>query len=184
MTLPIAIVYHSAYGHTAKVAQAVAEGARAGAHVDVMDVAAMTEADWQTLDRARAIIFGSPTYMGGVSAPFKAFMDATSKRWFAQEWKDKIAAGFTNAGTMGGDNLNALYQMAMFAMQHSMLWVGTGIMPARTEGGLHINRTGAFAGLMTQAGNESPDITPPADDIETARLFGARVAEIAVRFIY
>lgn len=183
MTLSIAIPYHSGFGHTAKVAEAVAEGARSvvGVEVVLLPVEALTEAEWHALDQADAIILGSPTYMGSVSAPFKAFMDSTSKRWMNQLWKDKIAAGFTNSGTIGGDNLNALYQLMVFAMQHSMVWVGNGQMPHTSDVG-EINRLGAFMGLMTQAGNGTPEVTPPREDIETAKLFGVRVAETTLSF--
>ena len=57
------------------------------------------------LDAADAIIFGAPTYTSSISGPFKVFMDATSKKWFAHAWKDKIAAGFTNSGSHSGDKL-------------------------------------------------------------------------------
>lgn len=182
MNTSIAIIYHSGYGHTERVAQAVAEGARgAGATITLIHTDALDEQGWAQLDAADAIIFGAPTYMAGVSAPFKLFMDATSKRWTAQAWKDKLAAGFTNAGMAGGDNLNALYQIIMFALQHSMIWVGAGIMPLR-QGDMHINRLGAFAGLITQSADKSPEVTPPADDLLTARMFGERVAAATARF--
>lgn len=173
----LVILHHSVYGHTAKVAEAVA----AGAGGEMLDITALDDAAWARLDAADGIIFGSPTYMGGVTAPFKAFIDATSKRWSRQAWRDKIAAGFVNAGSHGGDNLNALYQLMVFAMQHSMVWVGSGIMPVR-EGEAYINRTGGFVGLFTQAGNASPEVTPPPEDLETARRFGARVAVATARW--
>ena len=131
-----------------------------------------------------AIIFGSPTYMGSVSAPFKSFMDASAKLWFNQQWKNKVAAGFTNSHSMSGDKLNTLVQMSIFAMQHSMIWVGLGEMnqspdgkPAHFEA---INRIGSFLGAMAQSENESPDITPPIGDLKTAELLGKRVAELKI----
>ena len=100
----IVIVYHSGYGHTKKVAEAVLAGAHeAGADAKLMPVGELDDAAWAELDAADAIIFGAPTYMGGPSADFKKFADASSKPWFAQKWKDKIAAGFTNSATMNGD---------------------------------------------------------------------------------
>ena len=90
----IAIVFHSGYGHTQRMAQAVAEGA-AGELITIDAEGNLTEAQWATLAAADAIIFGSPTYMGSVSWQFKKFADASSKPWFTQVWKDKIAAGFT-----------------------------------------------------------------------------------------
>jgi NAD(P)H dehydrogenase (quinone) len=176
----IVVIYHSGYGHTAKVAEAVSMGASEvhGAQVTLLNLDTLDDAGWSVLDEADAIIFGAPTYMGGVSASFKTFMDATSKRWLKQAWKDKVAAGFTNASTLGGDNLSSLYQLMVFAMQHSMIWVGTGVMKRGD-----INRAGAMVGLMTQSENDSPEVTPPKEDLETARLFGVRVAEATTRTI-
>ena len=58
---------------------------------------------WETLAAADAIVFGSPTYMGNVSWQFKSFADASSKPWYGQAWKDKLAAGFTNSASINGD---------------------------------------------------------------------------------
>ena len=100
--MSIIIVYHSGYGYTEKQAQAVAEGSN-GVLVKINEEGELSEKDWSLLDNATAIIFGSPTYMGMVSWQFKKFADASSKRWFNMDWKDKIAAGFTNSGSMNGD---------------------------------------------------------------------------------
>ena len=100
----IAVVFHSGYGHTLRMAQAVAEGA--GAELIAVDAEGnLPEGGWETLNAADAIIMGSPTYMGSVSWQFKKFADASSKQWFGQAWKDKVFAGFTNSATMNGDKL-------------------------------------------------------------------------------
>ena len=82
MSLPekhLSIVYHSPYGHTAKVASAIAAGAEVmGVKVHLMNI---EHIDWDALDASHGIIFGSPTYMGSMTADFKKFMDSTSKRW-------------------------------------------------------------------------------------------------------
>ena len=114
----IAVVYHSGYGHTAKVAKAVAEGA----HADLIAIDAegnISDADWTKLDAAHAIVFGSPTYMGSASWQFKKFADTSSKKWFSGAWKNKIAAGFTNSGSASGDKLSTLQWFITLAMQHS-----------------------------------------------------------------
>ena len=188
MSKNISIVYHSSYGHTEKVANAVAEGAKnSGANVNVINVNSVSDKDWETLDASDAIIFGAPTYMGGVSAQFKGFIDAASKKWFEQKWKNKIAAGFTNSGSYSGDKLAALQQLMINAMQHGMIWVGQGEMPPQGKGAdgaksTDINRLGSFSGLMTQANNDNPEITPPVGDIETAKMFGKRIADITKKF--
>ena len=92
----VAIVYHSGYGHTQALAEAVAKGAEsvAGTKVSLIPVAE-AQAREAELDAADALVFGSPTYMGGVSADFAKFKDWTSKRWMEGAWRNKLAAGFT-----------------------------------------------------------------------------------------
>ena len=106
----VAVVFHSGYGHTAKQAQAVANGAGASL-ITINEEGVVSDADWATLMAADAIIMGSPTYMGSVSWQFKKFADASSKQWFSQQWKNKIAAGFTNSATMNGDKLSTLHYL-------------------------------------------------------------------------
>lgn len=188
MSKILSVVYHSGYGHTAKVAEAIAAGAKMdGITINLLKADALTEADWATLDASHAIIMGAPTYMGGVSAQFKTFIDATSKRWFTQAWKDKVAAGFTNSGSYSGDKLASLQQLFHLAMQHGMVWVGQAEMGPSLSGSEipsldTINRIASSSGLMTQSNHKAgPDIAPPAGDLETARRFGKRVAEITKR---
>lgn len=104
---------------------------------------------WEYLAVADTIIFGSPTYMGSVSWQFKKFADASSKQWFDQKWRDKLAAGFTNSSGMNGDKLSTLHYMFTLSMQHSMIWVGPGIMPASSKAAQRndINYIDSFIGL-------------------------------------
>jgi multimeric flavodoxin WrbA len=182
----IAVVYHSGYGHTAEVAKAVARGAAGIAGIDARLVSvADIDKHWQDLDAADAIIFGAPTYMGGVSAPFKAFMDASSKVWMTQGWKDKIAAGFTHSGSQGGDKFNTVTQLFTFAMQHGMIWTGLGLMPGNnsSKGSVNdLNRLGSATGSMTQSNVDQGAEAIPASDIKTAEHLGRRVALITLQF--
>jgi len=191
MPTSIAVVYHSGYGHTEVIAEAVAEGARS---VEGVTVSVITAGEIETpdsagltqLDSADAMIFGAPTYMGSASAVFKTFMEATSTRWMEQKWADKLAAGFTNSGSMNGDKQNTLIEFFTFSMQHGMAWVGLGQMPGNNHSGgseSDTNRLGASIGCMSQANvDQSGDVAPPEADRETARLFGARVARAALRW--
>ena len=179
----IVVVFHSGYGHTQRMAQAVAEGAQA--QLLAIDADGNLPPDgWERLKAADAIIFGSPTYMGSVSWQFKKFADASSKQWFRQEWKDKIAAGFTNSSGMSGDKLATLTAMFTLAMQHSMIWVSQGLMPSNTRAARRddVNYLVSYSGAMAQspADGGTSDMSP--GDLETARLFGQRVAQIASRF--
>ncbi len=179
----IAVVFHSGYGHTVKQAEAVAQGANA--ELIAIDAEGnITEAQWTILNEADAIIFGSPTYMGTVSWQFKKFADASSKPWFSQQWKDKVFGGFTNSATMNGDKHSTLHYFFTLAMQHSGVWVGTGLMPANTKAALRsdVNYVGSFAGAMMQTPSDASPDEVNIGDLETARLYGARVAEIAGKF--
>ena len=184
----ISIVYHSGYGHTANQAKAILDGIKTIDGVDaslipIDEHGDINETEWQMLDASDAIIFGSPTYMGMASWQFKKFADATSKRWFNQDWKDKIAAGFTNSASMNGDKHSTLHYLITLAMQHSMIWVGTGMLPANTKsaGRDDINFLGSFAGLMAQSPSDAgADEAPTSGDIETAKLFGERVAQASL----
>jgi multimeric flavodoxin WrbA len=180
----IAVVYHSGYGHTKKQAEAVAAGAARvpGAKVALIPVEE-AEARAAELDAADAIIFGAPTYMGGVSAQFKTFTDWTSKVWFTAGWKDKLAAGFTNSSSPNGDKQNSLQQIATLAAQHQMLWVSLGLPPGNnssTGSNDNLNRLGASLGAMAQSNaDEGPEKGPIASDLRTAEHLGRRVAEFA-----
>jgi NAD(P)H dehydrogenase (quinone) len=179
----IIVVYHSGYGHTGKLAHSVAAGA--GAALIAIDAEGnLSEADWSRLDNADAIIMGSPTYMGSVSWQFKKFADASSRVWFTQKWKNKIAAGFTNSASINGDKLSTLHYLFTLSMQHSMVWVGTGMMPANTKEAQRndVNHLGSYAGAIASTpSNASVDEMLPGD-LETGRLFGQRVAETARQF--
>ena len=185
----IAILFHSGYGHTRKQAEAVQAGAAAapGAVVEPIAIDAdgvISEADWATLAAADAIIFGSPTYMGGVSWQCKKIADASSKPWFGQVWKDKIAGGFTNSATMNGDKGATIQYMITLAMQHGMIWIGTGMLPSNKKAADRndVNFIGGSSGALAQSPSDSsPDEGPLPGDLETARLFGTRVAAYAVK---
>ena len=179
----IVVVFHSGYGHTQKQAEAVAQGA--GAEIVAIDAEGhLTEAQWAALTAADAIIMGSPTYMGSVSWQFKKFADASSKPWFTQQWKDKIFAGFTNSATMNGDKLSTLHYLFTLAMQHSGIWVGTGMMPSNSKAAQRndVNYVGSFSGAMMQTPSDASVDEVAAGDLETARQFGERVAKVARQF--
>jgi aryl-alcohol dehydrogenase-like predicted oxidoreductase len=72
---------------------------------------------WATLEASDAIIFGSPTYNGSLSAKLKQFFeDSTKAAWRELKWGDKIAAGFTNSGAQNGDKLSPLATPAQIAL--------------------------------------------------------------------
>lgn len=186
----VAIVYHSGYGHTAVVAQEIAAGvSKAGATPVLLKIEGLTQDFGGLVDQASqadAIIFGAPTYMGDVSAPLKAFFEATSKVWGALGWKDKVAGGFTNSLTFAGGKEHALNTIISLAMQHGMIWVGTGLPPGNANGNTTaapeaLNRLNYPAGVAAQSDNAGTDVTPPEGDKATARVYGERIAGIAAK---
>ena len=179
----VAVVFHSGYGHTLRMAQVVAQGA--GAELVTIDAEGnLPQAGWETLNAADAIIMGSPTYMGSVSWQFKKFADASSKPWYRQAWKDKVFAGFTNSSTMNGDKLSTLHYLFTLAMQHGGVWVGTASMPSNSKAAVRndINYVGSFSGAMAQSPSDASPAEMVQGDLDTAKLFGKRVADTAAKF--
>lgn len=179
----IVILYHSESGHTKKLALAIAQGAKQNnTTVNVFDVANLLDLDWTTIDAADGIIFGSPTFMGCVSAPFKKFMDETGNFWTDQKWSDKLAAGFTIGSALSGDKLNTLIQLNIFACQHGMIWVGQNQLGSLyTNDNQRINESGSWLGLMGTSSRDKSELVHDGD-IKTAVFFGERMAKITSIF--
>jgi NAD(P)H dehydrogenase (quinone) len=179
----VVVVYHSGYGHTQRLAQAVAEGA--SARLLAIDAEGnLPEGGWEALGAADAIVFGSPTYMGGPSWQFKKFADASSKPWFKQAWKDKMFAGFTNSASMEGDKSSTIAYFITLAMQHGGVWVGNGMLPANTKAAKRddVNWLGTYSGAVSQSPSDSSPAEMASGDLETGRQFGKRVADAAARW--
>jgi multimeric flavodoxin WrbA len=179
----IVIVHHSGYGHTRKVAEAVAEGSR-GTLLAIDAEGNLPAGGWEQLAAAHAIVFGTPTYMGGPSWQFKKFADASSKVWFTLGWKDKLAAGFTNSATLNGDKFSTLSYLFTLSQQHGMFWVGMGMQApnAKKHGRDDINHLGGYAGLITATPSDASIDEMVPGDLATARAFGQRVAQASTRF--
>ena len=187
----IAIAYHSGYGHTRRQAEAVKAGVEEVDGIKALLVNVEdAERHWLDFQAADAIVFGTPTYVGAASAAFKTFQEATSRAVMAKGylWKDKIAAGFTNSGTMSGDKLATLVQLALFAAQHGMHWVGLDLPPGNcsAKGSEDdLNRLGFWLGAGAQSNTDaSPDIAPPESDLATARHLGHRVATTTLLLVH
>lgn len=182
-TIKTAVVYHSGFGHTKRLAEIVAEGASAS--LIAIDAEGNIQQDeWEALNEADAIIFGSPTYMGGPSWQFKKFADASSKPWFEEKWKDKVFGGFTNSASINGDKLNTLQYFVLLAGQHGGVWVSLAMKPANVKASKRddLNRMGSYIAPMAQCDADAAPDEMSEGDLETARLYGVRVAEIATGF--
>ena len=184
----VSIIYFSGTGHTTKLAEAVTKGAAsvAGTTTHLISISGddikkgryENDAVLAQLDASDAIIFGSPTYMGGPAAQFKAFADATGGRWYGSAWRDKVSGGFTVSSGPSGDKLSTLHYFFTLAMQHGMIWVGFPENPMNDKG---INRLSSYSGVMAQAGQEPTDVAPNAADKLTGELLGIRIATLAAK---
>jgi len=180
----IAIVYHSNYGHTEQAARILAAALESPyLAVHLIHVSKASE-NWNLIHTADTIVFGCPTYFGNVSSGFKAFMETTGSFWYKQVWKNKWAAGFTVSSTTGGDKLNTLQSLALFAAQHSMHWISLGVLPRylndeQTDGQ---NRLAAYLGLMIQSDNSQQRVGAfhPGDQL-TIELFAQRLKEVTLQ---
>ncbi len=188
----IAIVFHTGVGNTGRLAEAIARGIESVEGVEPallpIPVESIREGRFQNdeffeeIDRCDGVVFGSPTYMGMVSGPFKSFADATSDRWVDHRWQDKIAGGFTTAGYPSGDKVMTLLYLVTLAAQLRMVWVGPAEPSSTLTGdGRGIDRWGTFLGLGAM-GQERQEGFPDEGDTLTAELYGARLAEATKRW--
>jgi len=138
---------------------------------DIVDGRYINAKVFKELKDCDAIIFASPTYMGGPSAQFKAFVDATSGLWESQRWSGKIAAGITSGNSANGDQSSTLHYFSVLAGQHGMIWVG---LDEKNKGNNEINRFGCQFGVVAQGRNGQPDDV----DLNTAKHLGTRIANM------
>lgn len=184
----IVLIYHSGYGHTKKVVFEVQKGIQAveGVAVDCLTTEQAIE-HVNDLTQYDTFVFGSPTYMGGPSAQFKVFADATGKLWMSGALKNKLAAGITNSGSLDGDKFSTLMYFVTLACQHGMLWISLGLPSPLTQSGHGagpeaVNRLNGSIGLITQSDNALPENTPAPGDLKAAFLFGQRIAQVTLQF--
>lgn len=186
VSLKIAIVYHSSFrGNIARLAQRIAAGA---ARVEDAEVRLVPIEDidqhWAWLHECHAMVFGSPTYVGSVSAAFKGFIEMLAGQvWLERLWLNKVAGGFTCSAGRSGDKFNCLLDLLVFATQMGMVWVpmpmtGGNYSSTGSEGDL--NRMAGYLGVMAQANIDEPaELAPPESDLMTAELYGEHLAKVA-----
>jgi NAD(P)H dehydrogenase (quinone) len=192
-TKSVAVVYYSGSGHTAKMADAACRGVSGVLgtpatpfRIDgrsIRDGRLVDEVLLRNLSTYDAIMFGTPTYMGGPAAQFKAFADATGPIWFARSWLGKYSAGFTHSGSPSGDKLLTLQYLSIFAAQHGMIWIGNAELGVGSNNPQSANRLGSYLGVMG-SGKEATGQPPLVEvgDLLTAEMLGQRVATIIRAF--
>lgn len=180
--LKIGIVYYSKTDITGQLVKAAAsEIKNSGLNVfeykiqgsEIIEGRFVNDKVFDELLFCEAIIFASPTYMGGVAAQFKAFADATSNFWESQQWSTKIAAGITSGSALNGDQSSTLQYFSILASQHGMCWIGLDAI--NTNGSL--NRLGCQLGVVAH----TDDGIVHKSDLNTAKYLGARVSNLVLK---
>ncbi|MBE9157595.1 NAD(P)H:quinone oxidoreductase [Nodosilinea sp. LEGE 06152] len=197
------VVYHTMYGHTLQLAQAVAEGARqvAGIEVEVRrvqefdavnqiidnnDAARQVREQQQdipvcTVDDLKAadgVVFGSPTRYGNMTAQMKQLFDSTASLWLNGDMEGKPAGVFTSTASTHGGQETTLLTMMVPLLHLGMLVVG---VPYSVEGMIHTEaRGGTPYGASTIAGGQG-ELQPKPEDLAIARALGQRVAEVTTK---
>ncbi|MFM2483828.1 flavodoxin family protein [Celerinatantimonas yamalensis] len=138
---------------------------------EIVDGRFVNELVLEELLTSRAVIFGSPTYMGNVSAQFKTFADATSVFWTDQVLSGKLAAGITSGTGLNGDQTNTLQYFSTLSSQHGMLWVGLNASYGEHS---ELNRLGCQLGVVAQ----STDGRVHPQDLLSAQFLGKRMAKL------
>ncbi len=176
----IEIVSYSGTGNTTELAKLIA--AECGARIwELPHDGTVKDKMWDALDAADAILFGSPTYMGGPAWQFKRFADATGERWYNRDWQDKLAGGFTTSGSTNGDKGECMSYFITLANQHGMIWISLGQSspPSRSNPQTATNWSGGNGGVMAIAGRDGM----PEGDLQSAKDYGARVLTLTKRFV-
>jgi len=193
----ILVLYYSSYGHVETLAGAIAEGARsvAGAEVTVKRVPETMPpevakqygvkldqsapiADPKELGNYDAILFGTPTRFGNMTAQMRNFLDQTGGLWVKGALVGKVGSVFTSTGT-GGGNESTIISFVTTLMHHGMVYAG---LPYACPELADISEVkgGSPWGAATIAGADGSR-KPSAKELAQARFQGAHVAQIAAK---
>ena len=191
----VLVLYYSAYGHIEQMAYAVAEGAKStDAEVDVKRVPELVPADVakssgfkldqkapiatvDDLPKYDAVIFGSGTRFGNVTAQLRNFMDQTGGLWMKGSLVGKVGSVFTSSATQHGGQESTILSFIPTLMHQGMVVVGLPYSFAGQSGVDEI-KGGSPYGASTIT-NTDGSRQPSAVELEGARFQGRHVAEIA-----
>ncbi len=194
----VLVLYYSSYGHLEQMADAVAEGARAGgAEVDIRRVAetapdAVVQAAHfktdtkhpliegpDTLAEYDAIIVGAPTRYGRMPAQMAQFWDTTGGLWFTGKLIGKVGGAFTSTASQHGGQETTLFSILTNLLHHGMTIVGLDY-GFQAQMGVDEVRGGSPYGATTIAGGDGSRL-PHEEELAGARYQGKRIAETAAK---
>jgi len=177
--MQVLIAYHSDYGNTKRMAEAIAAGIRASQPDVSMLLRPAEETRLEDLQHADLIVFGTPVHMGSMAWQMKQLIDRAAKLWMEGALEGKIGGVFATGGGFGGAGGGAEQTMiALYSnfLEHGMIVVGfPKSLPGYADGGLQwgpYGRSGNHEGM--------PDTVADAA-LRAARSYGAYVAEVAMR---
>jgi NAD(P)H dehydrogenase (quinone) len=193
----VLVLYYSTWGHIETMAYAVAEGVRqAGVEAVVKRVPELVpeevakaahykldqEAPIATVNELAdydAIIFGTPTRYGNMTAQMKNFLDQTGGLWAQGKLVGKVGSVFTSSGTQHGGQESTILTTHTVLLHLGMVLVG---LPYAFQGQMGVDeiKGGSPYGASTIAGPDGSR-RPSAVELEGARYQGKHVAEIAAK---
>ncbi len=202
--MKIAVIFYSAYGHIYQMAKAVAEGVTEveGAHVELKRVPELLDqsmleklgiasaqkeflhlpvATVDDLEKADAIILGTPTRFGNMCAQMRAFLDSTGSLWIRGTLVGKVGSVFTCSATQHGGQETTILSTHNTLLHHGMIIVG---LPYTFQGQMRIDEiTGSSPyGASTIAGGQGERM-PSANELAAARYQGRHVAVITAKLV-
>jgi NAD(P)H dehydrogenase (quinone) len=197
----ILVLYYSAYGHIEKMAEAVAEGARAvpGAQVTIKRVPELVpeevakksgmktdqKAPIATVDELAnydAIIFGTPTRFGNMCAQMRNFLDQTGGHWMKGTLVGKVGSVFASTATQHGGQETTITSFHTTLLHQGMIIVG---LPYAFPGLLDMDEiTGGTPYGATTLAKGDGSRQPSANELEGARYQGRHVAQITAKLTH
>ena len=194
----ILVLYYSSYGHIAKMADAIAEGARgAGASVDVRRVEETAPAevakaagfqvddshplitDVNELAGYDAIIGGCGTRYGRMSSQMAAFWDKTGGLWMRGALNGKVGGAFTSTASQHGGQETTLFSIITNLMHQGLTIVGLDY-GFQAQMGVDAVKGGSPYGATTISDGDGSRM-PSAEELDGARYQGRRIAEVATK---
>jgi NAD(P)H:quinone oxidoreductase type IV len=198
--MKVEIVFYSMYGHTYRMAEAVAEGAREveGSEVELLQVAELVPdevleksgakkareafahvpvAKPNDLADADAIIFGTPTRFGNMCAQMRNFLDQTGGLWARNALVGKVGSVFTSSNTQHGGQETTIVSFQTTLLHLGMVIVGVPYSEIRQSTVDEITG-GSPYGASTIAAPDGSRM-PSENELAIARFQGRHVAAIA-----
>jgi len=179
--MQVLIAYHSDYGNTKKMAEAIAAGMRVGHPNVIIGLHSVEDTSLEHLQAADVIVFGTPVHMGSMAWQMKQLIDRVAKLWMEGALEGKVGGVFATGGGFGGagggveQTMIALYSNFL---EHGMLVVGfPKSLPGYADGGLQwgpYGRSGNHEGM--------PDAVSDGA-LGAARSYGAHLAELSATIL-